>query len=136
MTGVQTCALPISYEYQGTGSRISYAWLQYYGLPSDGSADFLDSDHDGTNNWQEWVCGTCPTNVQSILRLLSATPDGTNVTVTWQSVVGANYFLQRGVNLGSPFALAASNILGQAGTTCYTDTNVAGPSFYRVGVSP
>jgi hypothetical protein len=125
-----------AYEYQGIGSMISYAWLQQYGFPTDGSADFADPDHDGMNNWQEWVCGTNPTNALSVLRLLSAAPAGTNATVTWQSVAAVNYFLERSTNLGSPFALIATNIIGQAGTTTYTDTNAvgAGPFFYRVGV--
>jgi hypothetical protein len=125
-----------AYEYQGTGSRISYAWLQQYGLRIDGSADSLDPDHDALNNWQEWVCGTCPTNTQSALRLISATPTRTNVTVSWQSVSGVNYSLQCSTNLSSPFTLVATNIPGQSGTTTYTDTNAPhpGPFFYRVSV--
>jgi hypothetical protein len=125
-----------AYEYQGTGSVISYAWLQYYGLPTDGSADYADPDHDGLNNWQEWVCGTNPTNTLSALRMVSATPTGTNATVKWQSVAGVNYFLERSADLTAPFTLLATNIVGQASTTSYADTNAtgAGPFFYRVGV--
>jgi len=125
-----------AYEYQGTGSVISYAWLQQYGLPTDGTADYADPDHDGLNNWQEWVCGTDPTNALSALRMVSALPTGTNTTVTWQSVAGVNYFLERSATLASPFTDVATNILGQAGTTIYADTNATGPGpfFYRVEV--
>ena len=38
------------------------------------------------------------TNARSALRLLSASPAGTNVTVSWQSVAGVNYFLERRTN--------------------------------------
>ena len=125
-----------AYEYQGAGSRISYAWLQSYGLPTDGSADYADPDHDGMNNWQEWVCGTNPTNALSVLRLLSAAPVGGNVRVSWQSVAGVDYFLERSSDLRSPFTLVATNLFGGAGTSTYTDTNALapGPFFYRVGV--
>ena len=125
-----------AYEFQGTGSAISYAWLQQYGLPTDGSADFADSDYDGMNNWQEWICGTCPTNALSALRMVSAVPIGTNVNVTWRSVAGLGYVLERSTNLASPFTPLATDIIGQAGTTSYADTNAtgAGPFFYRVGV--
>ena len=127
-----------AYEFQGPGSVISYAWLQHYGLPIDGSADFADPDRDGLNNWQEWRCGTCPTNALSALRLLLASPAGTNVTVSWQSVAGVNYFLERSTNLSAspPFTLLATNLVGQTNTTSLTDTNTAqlSPLFYRVGV--
>ncbi len=133
-----SCAVIGAYEFQGSGSVISYAWLQNYGLPTDGSGDFAHADADAMNNWQEWICGTCPTNPLSALRLLSAMPDETNVTVTWQSVEGINYFVECSTNLsGSPcFTCVATNLVGRAGTSSFIDTNVAGPGplFYRVGV--
>jgi hypothetical protein len=128
-----------AYEFQGPGSVISYAWLQHFGLPTDGSADTTDPDADGLNTWQEWRCLTDPTNALSALRLLTSESDGTNVTVSWQSVAGVNYFLERSTNLWAspPFTPLATGIPGQPGTTTYTDTNAAplAPLFYRVGVS-
>ncbi|MHC1765095.1 MAG: choice-of-anchor Q domain-containing protein [Verrucomicrobiia bacterium] len=126
-----------AYEFQGVGSVISYAWLQQYGLPTDGSADVTDPDADGLNTWQEWRCLTDPTNALSSLRLLSASPAGTNVTVRWQSVAGVNYFLERSTDLSAnpPFTPLATSLPGQAGSTAYTDTNAATVPrlFYRVG---
>jgi hypothetical protein len=127
-----------AYEFQGPGSLISHAWLRGYGLPTDGTADFTDPDRDGLNNWREWHCQTDPTNALSGLRLLSASPAGTNVTVTWQSVAGVSYFLERSTNLSAspPFNLLAPNLPGQTNATSFTDTNAARltPLFYRVGV--
>jgi len=125
-----------AYEFQPGVSGAFIGWLLQYGLPTDGSADYADPDHDGMNNWQEWVCGTNPTDALSALRMVSALPTGTTTTVTWQSVAGVNYFLQRSTNLASPFTLLATNVVGQAGTTSCAVTNAAGagPFFYRVGV--
>jgi parallel beta-helix repeat protein len=127
-----------AYEYQGPGSVISYAWLQQYGLPTDGSADYADSDGDGMNNWQEWRCQTIPTNAQSVLKMISALPMNNNVVISWQSVAGVNYFIERSTNLLAvpPFVGVATNITGLAGTTSYSDVRApgAGVLFYRVGV--
>ena len=125
-----------AYEFQPGVSGAFIGWLQQYGLPTDGSADFADPDNDGMNNWQEWVCGTDPTNPLSALRMVSAMSTSTNARVTWQSVTGVNYVLERSADLGSAFTSVATNIIGQAGTTTYADTNAtgAGPFFYRVGV--
>jgi PKD domain len=126
-----------AWEFQGTGSIISYSWLQQYGLPTDGSADYLDPDHDGLNNWQEWMAGTNPTNALSGLKITSAISSDPGFVVTWQSENTRVYYIQRSVRLAQPaFSTIESNIVGQAGTTSYTDTTAegAGPFFYRVGV--
>lgn len=125
-----------AYEFQSLDPF--HTWLANYGLPTDGSADAIDSDQDGLSNWQEWMCGTNPTNALSALRMVCASPTPTNVLVSWQSVVGVVYVLNRSANLSTPFTVLATNILGQAGTTTYADTNLAspGPLFYRIGVSP
>jgi hypothetical protein len=126
-----------AYEFQSPASTISYAWLQQYGLSTDGSADFTDPDGDGMNNWQEWRCGTNPTNALSALRMLSPSVSATNVAVIWQSVAGVNYFIVRGTNIAvsGSFSTIATNIAGQPGTTTYADTNSFGTGsiFYRVG---
>ena len=116
------------------------AWLQQYELPTNGTANFVDSDGDGLNNWQEWRTGTNPTNSLSVLRMISAVPadNFSQVSVTWQSVGGVSYFIQRGsaLNAHPIFSTIQSNVPGQAGSTTYLDANAFGPGpyFYRVGV--
>jgi hypothetical protein len=128
-----------AYEYQGIGSEISYAWLQQYGLPTDGSADSLDSDSDGRNNWQEWRCLTVPTNALSVLHLLPPSFDGTNVVLSWEAVAGVSYFLDCSTNLAPnpSFSSLATNLLSsQSSIVSYKDTNTAAAlsRIYRLGV--
>jgi hypothetical protein len=127
-----------AYEFQTPASLISYAWLRQYGLPTDGSADFIDSDHDGLNNWQEWRVGTSPIDSASVLRMLSVASATNGLTIAWQSVSGICYFLECSTNLSAhpAFSVVQSNLTGQAGTTTYTDTNLPASAqiFYRIGV--
>jgi hypothetical protein len=126
-----------AFEFPNPTSRISYAWLQQYALPMDGTADSVDADNDGMNTWQEWIAGTDPTNRLSVLKMLAPSNNLSGVTVSWQSVSGKSYYLQAGIDLMAPGLFSIqSNIVGQAGITSFTDTNAyrAGPYFYRVGV--
>jgi hypothetical protein len=127
-----------AYEYQTPTSVISYAWLQQYGFAADGSADFTDPDHDGMNNWQEWVAGTNPTDAASLLRMQSLYSDSSGITVTWQSIGGIAYNLQRSSSLSAQpaFMTIQSNIVAGDVSTSYTDATAtnSGPYFYRVAV--
>ena len=127
-----------AFEYQNPGSVISYAYLQQYGLPTDGSVDFADLDGTSFNVYQDWIAGLNPTNSASILAMQNPVTNSTGLTVSWLSVNNRTYFLQRATNLSvqSAFSTIQSGISGQAGTTSvidYTATN-GGPYFYRVGV--
>lgn len=129
-----------AYEFQTPASVISYAWIQQYGLPINGSTDYADPDGDGMNNWQEWRADTIPTNPLSALRMLSPTGNVSGVTVSWQSMGTRSYWVERATNLTvqPAFSTIATNLPGQAGTKTYTDSSAVGPGpfFYRVGVQP
>jgi hypothetical protein len=125
-----------AYEFQHPASAIAYVWLQQYALPTDGSADLVDTDGDGVNNWQEWVAGTNPTSAASVLKVSGPSRTGSNATITWSSVFNHTYSVQRATDLGAvnPFTVLRSNIAGVNGTLSFTDTNAPVPAYYRVGV--
>ncbi len=134
------CTVSRNNRYQTPVSRISYAWLQQYGLPINTSTDTSDPDGDGLNNYQEWIAGTIPTNALSVLEMLNPAPTNnpSGLVVSWESASNITYFLQSSTNLAAQpaFSTIQSNIVGQPDTTSYMDTNASatGPFFYRVGV--
>jgi hypothetical protein len=129
-----------AYEQQSPALLDYYSWLQGYGLPTDASLVYADADADGMNNWQEWDSGTIPIDGSSLLRVTALAGAAPGITVTWQSVSGRTYFLQRSDNLAAQpaFSTVQTDIAGQSGATSYTDTTATGPGpfFYRVGVQP
>ena len=129
-----------AYEFQIPAPVIFSVYLQQYNLPADGSADYLDSDGDGLNNWQEWKAGTNPTNAASVLQVLMplATNNSTGIKITWQSIFAKTYSLTRTSDLlrQPDFSIIKTNIFGLNGTTSFTDTTATNhiPYYYRVGV--
>jgi hypothetical protein len=117
-----------------------HAWLASYGLPSDGSADYLDSDGDGMNNWQEYLAGTNPTNANSVFKISSAqvTPGGQFV-LRWLSVSNRLYDVMRGTNLASGAAAflplsGATNLTGTPPQNTWTGSvsTASARAFYRL----
>jgi hypothetical protein len=126
-----------AYEFQSPLSKISYAWLQRYGLPINASTDFADPDGDGVNNWQEWVAGTDPIDPMSALRLLPPAVTAPGLLLRWSSDTNHEYFVERTTGLKPPltFSLLRTNVPGASGTTTFTDTMspATGAAFYRIG---
>jgi PKD repeat protein len=126
-----------AYEYQTPASVISFAWLQQYGLPTDGSADYIDSDGNGMNNWQKWIAGLNPTNPASVLQMQTPANTPASLLLSWSSDNGHNYFIQRAWSLASTpnFITISTNVPGLIGTTSFLDPAAPGHSaaFYRVG---
>jgi hypothetical protein len=130
-----------AYEYLRPDLAIPYTWLQQYGLPADGSADFVDSDGDGMSNLQEWIAGTVPTNALSRLAMQpNRSGNGPGITVKWESVTNRVYYLPRSSNLAQPasFSSIRSNIAGQSGVTSFFDSSAtnAVPSQFSEPESP
>jgi hypothetical protein len=126
-----------AYEYQGTGSTISYAWLQQYGLPTDGTADLSDTDRDGLNTWQEWQADTDPTNAASVLRVATIS-NSPPVAVTLSSSTGRLYTLLCCSNLTASAVWTPvpgqTDVAGSGDVLILSDTNPPAPAFYRVSV--
>ena len=111
--------------------------LQYFGHLT-GSDPNADADHDGMSNLAEWLAGTNPTNASSCLQLIAIPPNNPNVfVVSWPSVAGKYYRLERATNLLTGFnSVVQTNIAATAPTNTATDTAIlpGKTRFYRVGV--
>jgi subtilisin family serine protease len=110
--------------------------LEYFGHLT-GTDPNADPDHDGMSNLAEWIAGTNPTNAASSLRLtLVSATNASGTVVSWSSVAGKNYWLERSTNLPTGFSTISTNIAATAPTNTFTDTAILPGStrFYRVGV--
>ena len=111
--------------------------LQYFGHLT-GSDPNADADHDGMSNLAEWLAGTNPTNASSCLQLIAIPPNNPNVfVVSWPSVAGKYYRLERATNLLTGFnSVVQTNIAATAPTNTVTDPAIlpGNTRLYRVGV--
>ncbi len=100
----------------------------------------LDSDGDGMDNYAEYLAGTDPGSIDSVLQVDMDKPEKKDVTVPqgavirWKSVGNRYYGVWRTSDLMEGFMLIESNIPGTPPVNMYEDftgTN-GGPYFYRI----
>jgi hypothetical protein len=126
-----------AYEFQPDASGVFIAWLQRFGLPTDGSADLADADGDHLNNWQEWVADINPTNALSFFRLAIGTTNASSAVIACASSSARLYTLLRCTDIANPNwvpVLGQSDIPGTSGPLALIDPDPPPTAFYRVSV--
>ncbi|MEO7099565.1 MAG: LamG-like jellyroll fold domain-containing protein [Luteolibacter sp.] len=107
---------------------------------SDGpAADDADPDGDGMTNAQEFAAGTDPKNPASVLHASSFVISGNDVILSFDSVAGKTYRLERSDTLESgSWTTVQDQISGTGGILPITDAGAAAHStrFYRIVVVP
>ena len=112
----------------------SWWQLQYFGHL--GVDPFADPDHDGMNNYQEYLAGTDPTNPNSVFKIISVSGNPGGALIQWSSVSGKFYTVQRTPDLNSAFSDLQTHIAATAPTNSWQDPAPAGSGsyFYRIQV--
>jgi len=111
-------------------------WEQRFLGHLTGTDPGADEDHDGASNLAEWLAGTNPADAASNLRLHAQASVGSpGPVVSWPSVAGKVYRLERSTNLLSGFnSVVRSNILATPPLNTETDSAVGfgNSRFYRL----
>ena len=123
------------------GGQASNGFIGVFDLKvSDvGSVSNLDTDGDGQTDAKEALAGTSPTNSADYLRIMElAFTAGSQITLTWTSVVGKNYSVQSSPDL-VVWTTVGPVVPGAVGATQATVAMPASPPatkmFYRILVN-
>ena len=104
---------------------------------SPGAVASADADHDGVDNWGEYVSGCDPTNPLSYFSVTSFNTPSTgsiSFVVTWNSVSGRVYGVDWSENLSQSFTNISGDLPYPANS--YTDNvdRAGSQQFYRIDV--
>ena len=127
----------VTYDPEGfTAQGTPYSWLDSYGLVVSNdyeTADSTDSDFDTLLNWEEYQCGTIPTNAASVLTINSQTIIAPNdYVIDWQSVPGKSYNLLATTNLTQNWVTNESGVAASAGVETSSTTTVTSATAFFV----
>ncbi|HXX42804.1 MAG TPA: alpha-amylase family glycosyl hydrolase [Chthoniobacterales bacterium] len=108
------------------------------GEDGDGSRGSDDPDGDGLTNLQEYLAGTNPLDPSSRFAIINIAIVGNDVQITWSSVSGKSYQLQRAdsPDSGADWQNVGSNLIGNGPSLMQTDSGAAHDPvhFYRAVV--
>ena len=126
------------------GDGINNGWKQQYGLdPFDPTTAAADADGDGSSNLQEFLSGTDPTNSASFFHIISITPQGSNLVITWMCGGNRTNVVQAASDLVSgTYSNISDNIVLSGTGDCVTNYLDAGAAtnaavlFYHIQLVP
>jgi hypothetical protein len=126
------------------GDGIPDLWRKtYFGgsgtTTNSSSCATCDPDHDGFSNLQEFYAGTNPQTNSSALRVTSVQKSSSDVVVTFSSVAGKMYRVEKKDDLTlATWTLLVDQIVGTGGPLVITDPGAATlpKRFYRADVLP
>jgi RHS repeat-associated protein len=110
------------------GDGMSDVWQWYHGIPAHSGAH--DADGDGQNNAVEAAFGTNPRSSASHVWASVRIGTGGRRIVSWPSVAGKVYRIERSLDLASWFTLSGE-ISGTGASLEYEDTSAGSQYFYR-----
>ena len=138
--GTGSLALSLQVQADADGDGMGDAWETANGLNPGLNDSAADLDGDGQSNISEWLSGTGPNNVASRFAVSTTQISGSNVVLTWASVIGRRYrvFSNTGLSSGTWVEITPAPIVATSATTSFTEVGGAGGSarFYRVSVQP
>jgi len=117
------------------GGSAYYDWAVTNNLLKEGQGEDLDLD--GLTTYEEFVAGTDPYDVGSVLKVEPLTPaSGTELQIQWQSVPGKTYSVQKSTTLVLGVWSTVTNNLKATVSTRSTTVSVgtAPIGHFRVGV--
>lgn len=96
----------------------------------------LDSDGDGTSNYEEYIAGTIPTDSESVFKVVNITCNTKEIQLYWYSVDGKLYSIDRSTNLMIGFDRVVRNLLATPPVNMYIDNTATNkvPYFYSIEV--
>jgi hypothetical protein len=102
--------------------------------PSNPSDALLDADGDGQSNRNEYVAGTDPHDPRSALRITAFQPNGNSWSLTFSSVIGKTYVVERATTLGNViWSAVGPPVAGTGGVSLVIlPTSGLGSALYRV----
>ncbi len=126
----------------GVNDGIPNVWRALYfggsgATTNAASANTADPDHDGVNNYQEFLAGTNPTNAASFLTLIALNPAISTNVVSLNSANGTVYRVQyRNDLLQGTWSILADQIIGNGTNLFLPDPGASTISqrFYRAQV--
>ncbi len=130
-TGVLSRIAPAGNDSDSDGLDDTWETTFFGGLSAANGGPSEDFDGDGTNNLTEFRLGLTPNSGTSRFVI----SQGASGLLTWPSVEGVTFVVERSTTLGSWATIAT--VPGTAVTASFTDPSPpSGTAFYRVGLQP